>query len=299
MRSASYEQTHTVKGDHDEQSESVSAGLELDPRRNQTRAGRRRRLDEGGRWGAPAARSSIGAVSNRQGHQCERIAGQHRDAREAGDVDESSGHPDRLGAGGTERPSHARDKAICAPCRLRPPQGRGQCLGQRGLRQGGGGDWQENPDHGRRVDQRVRDVSGTGCTGSRIQGIRSHGRVGRSENWHPADDSLLGCLRSTPMRTITALIFATMLLASAATAGAQTSPASSSPAVAAGPQYATTHVYVASEDFDRLVTSFVATFGGSTSKQGVFTVTPTPSSTMSQLVLTPVGTVSVFGFKTP
>ena len=101
------------------------------------------------------------------------------------------------------------------------------------------------------------------------------------------------------MRTITALIFATMLLASAATAGAQTSPASSSPAVAVGPQYATTHVYVASEDFDRLVTSFVATFGGSTSKQGVFTVTPTPSSTMSQLVLTPVGTVSVFGFKTP
>src|ERR1700732_684395 len=34
-------------------------------------------------------------------------------------------------------------------------------------------------------------------------------------------------------------------------------------------------------------------------KQGVFTVTPTPGSTMSQLVLTPVGTVSVFGFKTP
>jgi predicted enzyme related to lactoylglutathione lyase len=101
------------------------------------------------------------------------------------------------------------------------------------------------------------------------------------------------------MRTITALIFATMLLASAATAGAQTSPASSSPAVAVAPQYDTTHVYVAPEDFDRFVTSFVATFGGSTSKQGVFTVTPTPSSTMSQLVLTPVGTVSVFGFKTP
>ena len=101
------------------------------------------------------------------------------------------------------------------------------------------------------------------------------------------------------MHTITALIFATMLLASAATAGAQTSPASSSPAVAVGPQYDTTHVYVAPDDFDRFVTSFVATFGGSTSKQGVFTVTPTPSSTMSQLVFTPVGTVSVFGFKTP
>jgi len=101
------------------------------------------------------------------------------------------------------------------------------------------------------------------------------------------------------MRTITALIFATMLLASTAPAAAQTSPASRSPAVAVGPQYATTHVYVAPEDFDRFVTSFVATFGGSKSKQGVFTVTPTPSSTMSQLVLTSVGTVSVFGFKTP
>jgi predicted enzyme related to lactoylglutathione lyase len=69
--------------------------------------------------------------------------------------------------------------------------------------------------------------------------------------------------------------------------------------VAVGPQYGTTHVYVKPEDFDRFVASIVATFGGVTSKQGVFTVTPTPSSTMSQLVLTPVGTLSVFGFKTP
>lgn len=71
------------------------------------------------------------------------------------------------------------------------------------------------------------------------------------------------------------------------------------PNLAVGPQYDTTHVYVAPEDFNRFVASLVATFGGTTSKQGVFTVTPTPSSTMSQLVLTPVGTVSVFGFKTP
>jgi predicted enzyme related to lactoylglutathione lyase len=69
--------------------------------------------------------------------------------------------------------------------------------------------------------------------------------------------------------------------------------------VAVGPQYDTTHVYVAPQDFDRFVASLIATFGGTTSKQGVFTVTPTPSSTMSQLVMTPVGTVSVFGFKTP
>jgi hypothetical protein len=75
--------------------------------------------------------------------------------------------------------------------------------------------------------------------------------------------------------------------------------AAATPNVAVEPQYDTTHVYVAPEDFDRFVASVVATFGGTTSKQGVFTVTPTPSSTMSQLVLTPVGTLSVFGFKTP
>src|ERR1700730_3922270 len=69
--------------------------------------------------------------------------------------------------------------------------------------------------------------------------------------------------------------------------------------VAVGPQYDTTHVYVAPQDFDGFVASLTATFGGTTTKQGVFTVPPTPSSTMSQLVLTPVGTISVFGFKTP
>src|SRR3989442_12634332 len=69
--------------------------------------------------------------------------------------------------------------------------------------------------------------------------------------------------------------------------------------VAVGPQYDTTHVYVAPQDFDRFVASLIATFGGTTTKQGVVTVTPTPTSTMSQLVLTPVGTLPVFGFKTP
>lgn len=65
------------------------------------------------------------------------------------------------------------------------------------------------------------------------------------------------------------------------------------------PQYDTTHVYVAPEDFDKFTDSFAATFGGHKSHQGVFQVTPTPSQTMSQLVFTPVGTISVFGFKTP
>jgi hypothetical protein len=80
-------------------------------------------------------------------------------------------------------------------------------------------------------------------------------------------------------------------------AAAQTGIAT--PDVAVGAQYDTTHVYVAPQDFDRFVASLIATFGGTTTKQGVFTVTPTPSSTMSQLVLTPVGSISVFGFKTP
>src|SRR5260221_997948 len=75
--------------------------------------------------------------------------------------------------------------------------------------------------------------------------------------------------------------------------------ATASQDVAVSPQYDTTHVYVAPQEFDRFVASLVATFGGTTTKQGVFSVTPTPSSTMSQLVMTPVGTVSAFGFKTP
>ena len=80
---------------------------------------------------------------------------------------------------------------------------------------------------------------------------------------------------------------------------AQSPQTAETASIAVGPQYDTTHVYVAPEDFDRFVASLLATFGGTTTKQGVFTVTPTQSSTMSQLVLTPVGTVSVFGFKTP
>jgi len=72
----------------------------------------------------------------------------------------------------------------------------------------------------------------------------------------------------------------------------------SSQTVAVGPQYDSTHVYLSPEDFDRFVASVLATFGGTASKEGIATVTPTPSSTMSQIVFTPVGIFSVFGFKT-
>ena len=78
---------------------------------------------------------------------------------------------------------------------------------------------------------------------------------------------------------------------------AQTARPAETKGIAVAPQYDTTHVYVAPQDFDRFVASLIATFGGTTTKQGVFTVTPTPSSTMSQLVLPPAGSVSVFGFK--
>ncbi|NPU12477.1 glyoxalase [Bradyrhizobium sp. 83002] len=89
-----------------------------------------------------------------------------------------------------------------------------------------------------------------------------------------------------------ALVATTLLAAPALAKG-------TAPLVGVGAQYDTTHVYVAPDDVDKFVTSFLATFGGQSTKQVVATVTPTPSSTTSQLLQTPVGTVSLFGFKTP
>jgi hypothetical protein len=74
---------------------------------------------------------------------------------------------------------------------------------------------------------------------------------------------------------------------------------SPTPQVGVGAQYDTTHVYIAPDAVDKFAASFLATFGGQSTKQVVVTVTPTPSSTTSQLLQTPVGTVSLFGFKTP
>lgn len=70
-------------------------------------------------------------------------------------------------------------------------------------------------------------------------------------------------------------------------------------AVAVAPQYDTSHVYVAPADVERFVQSFTATFGGQSTPQVVVNVLPVPSSTTSQLIQTPVGTVSLFGFTTP
>ena len=71
------------------------------------------------------------------------------------------------------------------------------------------------------------------------------------------------------------------------------------PAVAVAPQYDTSHVYVAPAEVDRFAQSFLATFGGKSTDQVVVNVLPVPSSTTSQLLQTPAGTVSLFGFTTP
>jgi hypothetical protein len=69
--------------------------------------------------------------------------------------------------------------------------------------------------------------------------------------------------------------------------------------VAVGPQYDSTHVYVAPADLEAFVASFIATFGGHASKPVVSTVTPTASSTEFQYVMSPVGTLSTFAYTTP
>jgi len=97
-------------------------------------------------------------------------------------------------------------------------------------------------------------------------------------------------------------IFLTLAVASESPfvrASAQSAHAAETVNVAVGPQYDTTHVYVAPQDFDRFVASVIATFGGTLAQAGVATVTPTPSSTRMQLILTPAGSLSVFGFSTP
>ena len=99
------------------------------------------------------------------------------------------------------------------------------------------------------------------------------------------------------MRLIRALSFTILLIVG--TVNVAVAQQTATPNVAVGPQYDSTHVYVTADDFDRFVASFLATFGGTTTKQVVANVTPTPSSTLSQLILTPVGTISVFGYKTP
>jgi hypothetical protein len=95
------------------------------------------------------------------------------------------------------------------------------------------------------------------------------------------------------------ILLLSSLVITASNAIARDHAHSPTPQIGVGAQYDTTHVYVAPDAVDKFVASFLATFGGQSTKQVVATVTPTPSSTTSQLLQTPVGTVSLFGFKTP
>lgn len=71
------------------------------------------------------------------------------------------------------------------------------------------------------------------------------------------------------------------------------------PGIAVGSQYDSTHVYVAPNDLDAFVNSFVSTLGGQGSKPVVSNVTPVNSSTTFRYIMSPVGMLSVFAYQTP
>jgi len=80
-------------------------------------------------------------------------------------------------------------------------------------------------------------------------------------------------------------------------------PAASKPAapqsLAVGTQYDFTHVYVQPGTANEFIKSWEATFGGAHTTPVTTDVTPTSSSTISILEHSPVGSLSVFDFKTP
>jgi predicted enzyme related to lactoylglutathione lyase len=105
--------------------------------------------------------------------------------------------------------------------------------------------------------------------------------------------------RPAVMDAIRALTVAAELAIALTAASAPVWADSAIPLVAVGSQYDSTHVYVSPENVDRFADSFVATFGGQSSRRVITTVTPTPSSTIFRFLQTPAGTISLFGFETP
>ncbi|MBD0688212.1 VOC family protein [Streptomyces sp. CBMA123] len=106
---------------------------------------------------------------------------------------------------------------------------------------------------------------------------------------------------------LTRLVVPLVAAAAALTAVPAASAAPSAPAkrpgshqqFAVGPQYDTTHVYVSPGSEQAFVASWTSTFGGSTLGPVSTQVTPTPSRTLSELIVSPVGTLSVFDYTTP
>jgi hypothetical protein len=103
------------------------------------------------------------------------------------------------------------------------------------------------------------------------------------------------------MRQMRIMEIAAILVAAVAVMSgtAEARPLDKSEQFGVGAQYGTAHVYVAATDMDRFTASFLATFGGKSSQPSTVTVTPTPSTTNWQVLATPVGLVSLFGFTTP
>jgi hypothetical protein len=69
--------------------------------------------------------------------------------------------------------------------------------------------------------------------------------------------------------------------------------------VGVGAQYDAPHIYIEHGEEKAFVDSWLATFGGTATTPLTLDVTPTPSETLSDIVLSPVGTLSVFDFSTP
>ena len=133
------------------------------------------------RHGFSVARSPVRLVPNRQGHQRDGVAREHHGARQSRrDAPDSRDHHG-FGAGRTERTADAGDSGERASRDLCAAQRRGQCLGQRGVREGGARNGQEDFGHGRRVDERLRHVPRARCEGRRLQGLRRDGCFGRPE----------------------------------------------------------------------------------------------------------------------
>ncbi|MGW1161989.1 VOC family protein [Streptomyces sp. NPDC002519] len=96
-----------------------------------------------------------------------------------------------------------------------------------------------------------------------------------------------------------ALVASLVAVPAEATPSPAAATSSASRQVSVGPQYDTTHVYVTPGSLQAFVTSWQSTFGGTNTQPVLTTVTPTPSRTVSELVFSPVGTLSVFDFQTP
>ncbi|MEV7185006.1 glyoxalase [Kitasatospora sp. NPDC093102] len=98
---------------------------------------------------------------------------------------------------------------------------------------------------------------------------------------------------------VAAVAALTAIPAASATQSTPAKPPGTHQQFAVGPQYDSTHVYVAPGTEQAFVASWTSTFGGTTIGPVSTQVTPTPSRTLSELVVSPVGTLSVFDYTTP